>query len=227
MMDDIEVHFELQGWTLFFARLEITMEAAEAMAAVRAAAAATARSQFELAGLASHPTVAALRKLFRAAGCDPTRYRPSSEALLRRVLKGAELPAINPLVDINNCLSLSLAVPCCVMAEETVGSPYRFRSGRTGESYESLKGPFHLEGKPLLVDVNGPCDVPITGSRRVMIRDDTHRAVLVAYLPRDMVAGTTARRELKRLLGEAPVARLLGSCNRPAESEEAQQDQDR
>ena len=123
-------------------------------------------------------------------------------------------------------LSLALAVPCCVMAEEAVDPPYLFRSGRDGESYESLKGPFNLQGKPLLVDAHGPCDVPITGSRRVMIRQQTRRAVLVAYLPSGEVAGTEAREELERLLREAPVARLLGSCDRPADAEETQQDQD-
>ncbi|NIN66149.1 MAG: hypothetical protein GTO63_15940, partial [Anaerolineae bacterium] len=84
----------------------------------------------------------------------------------RRILKGGAVPAINSLVDLNNCLSLELAVPCCVMAAESVASPYVLRTGRSGESYASLKGPFNLAGKPLLVDAEGPCDAPITGSER-------------------------------------------------------------
>ncbi len=76
--------------------------------------------------------VAALRTLFRAAGCDPTRYRPASEALLRRLVKGGELPEISPLVDLNNCLSAELAVPCCVMVEDSFGAPLVWRSGGRG-----------------------------------------------------------------------------------------------
>lgn len=225
MVDKTEVRFELQGWSLFFALLERLDGCEEELGLAREAAVERVRESLLLESLASHPTVAALRQLFRAAGCDPTRYRPSSEALIRRVLKGAALPSINSLVDINNCLSLDLAVPCCVMAEEAVGSPYVFRSGRAGESYESLKGPFNLEGKPLLVDVEGPCDVPITGSRRVMIQDNTRRAVLVAYLPQGAVSPADARARLERLLAAAPVARLLGSGHHPAQAEETQEDQ--
>ena len=111
-----------------------------------------------------------MRKLFRAAGCDPTRYRPASEALLRRLVKGAELPPIHPLVDVNNCLSAELAVPCCVMKEGSLGTSLVFRSGAAGESYESLRGPFNAEAKPLLVDEIGPIDTPITGSERVKVQ---------------------------------------------------------
>ena len=93
------------------------------------------------------PPVAELRRLFRAVGCDPTRYRPSSEALLRRLIKGAELPEIHPLVDLNNCLSAATAVPCCVMRDGSFGSRLVFRAGQPGESYESLRGPFNLEAR--------------------------------------------------------------------------------
>ena len=167
------------------------------------------RSRMQLETLSTHPTIAALRKLFKAAGCDPTRYRPSSEALLRRLLKGEEMPVISPLVDLNNCLSASLAVPCCVMAEETVSPPYVFRAGKAGESYESLRGPFNLEGKPLLVDPHGPCDVPITGNTRVKVTPETKRAWLVAYLPAGVVAPDAADAKLRGLVEAAPVANVI------------------
>lgn len=227
MKESPQVHFELDGWTLLFAHLERLAGAGEELAALRQATVGRVRGSLQIANLADQPAVAALRRLFRDAGCDPTRYRPSSEALLRRVLKGGDLPAINPLVDINNCLSLELAVPCCVMAEDAIEPPYVLRPGRPGESYESLKGPFNLEGKPLLVDGIGPCDAPITGSQRVKIGADTERAWLVAYLPTGVVAAEKARETVGRLLTVAPVARLLSSCHRPTDSEEAQENQDR
>ena len=203
------VQFEIEGWRLFWAHLELQPGGSDQISSAARRVAERVRTELQLDVLAAHATVAALRKLFRAAGCDPTRYRPSSEALLRRLLKGEEIPSIHPLVDLNNCLSAALAVPCCVMAEETVTPPFVWRAGRAGESYESLRGPFNLEGKPLLVDAQGPCDAPISGSQRVKVTPETKRAWLVAYLPAGVVEPETAELELRKLLDAAPVAHLL------------------
>jgi DNA/RNA-binding domain of Phe-tRNA-synthetase-like protein len=203
-----EVTKELQGWLLFWARLELVAGGLDQLAALRAEVVRKARARLTLESLAADPTVAALRKLFRAAGCDPTRYRPASEALLRRVLKGDELPVLHPLVDINNCLSVELAVPCCVMREGTFTPPFIWRAGRAGEGYESLRGPFNLEGKPLLTDAYGPLDAPITGNERVKVTPDTELTWLVAYLPEQAITAESARDVLLQLVEAAPVVRV-------------------
>jgi DNA/RNA-binding domain of Phe-tRNA-synthetase-like protein len=199
------VSLSLGGWTLLWARLELgggPPAAADGLGDLRRRVAARARARRELARLPADATVAAVRSLFHAAGCDPTRYRPSSEALLRRVLKGEELPAIQPLVDVINCLSTELAVPCCAAAEGSFGSPVTLRAGLPGEAFESLRGPFHLEGKPLLADGAGAFSTPITDSRRVKILDDTRRAWLVAYLPAAVLSLAAALDALEALLRE-------------------------
>ena len=206
---------ELDGWDLYWARLELLPGAAAAVTALAALyrdVAERARAEHGGGeGLASDPTVAAVRSLFRAAGCDPTRYRPSSEALLRRLLKGEELPAIHPFVDLNNCLSVALAVPSCVAAEGSFGSPVTLRAGRPGETYESLRGPFNLEGKPLLADPDGPFGTPITDSQRVKVTAETRAAWMVAYRPSGGVRPEQAERELQGLLAQAPAARMTAS----------------
>ncbi len=200
-----DVRIELEGWTLFWAFLSVG-EDQGGLADVRTRVVAGVRERISDTGaISSQPAVAAMRKLFRAAGCDPTRYRPASEALLRRLVKGAELPTIQPLVDVNNCLSAELAVPCCVMVEGSIGSSLVFRSGNEGESYESLRGPFNAEGKPLLVDEIGPIDTPITGSERVRVQPDTQRSWLVAYLPKDVVSVDVAWSALDSISREAGV----------------------
>jgi len=198
-----DVRVELDGWNLFWAFLAVG-EDTSGLADLRTRAAFKARERFsEPAAIAAHPPVAAMRKLFRAAGCDPTRYRPASEALLRRLVKGADLPAIHPLVDVNNCLSAELAVPCCVMKEGSLGTALVFRPGVAGESYESLRGPFNAEAKPLLVDEIGPIDTPITGSERVKVQSNTEKAWLVAYLPKDVVLVDDAWSALEVIASEA------------------------
>src|SRR6202166_4751583 len=209
------VSLELAGWALLWARLELAAgaqpaapAAAEALAELRRRAAARARSRCELARLPDDATVAAVRALFRAAGCDPTRYRPSSEALLRRGVKGEEVAATQPLGDLTNCLSIGLAVPCSVAAEGSFAPPVSLRAGRPGEAFASLRGPFHLEGKPLLADAEGPFSTPITDSQRIKVQEDTRRAWLVAYLPAAVLAPAKALASLEALLRDLPRARL-------------------
>jgi len=215
------VRVELEGWDLFWARVECGSDHS-GLEAVRQRVVDGVRARFRDAPeIVSSPPIAALRKLFRSAGCDPTRYRPSSEALLRRLVKGGELPAIHPLVDVNNCLSAELGVPCCVMREGSFGSRLVFRAGLEGESYESLRGPFNLEAKPLLVDEMGPVDAPITGSTRVMVEPSTTRAWLVAYLPQGVVEADDAWLALEVLSRDAgavaercaTAVNLLSSCD--------------
>lgn len=203
-----EVRHDLPGWELLWIRLRLRLGQDGPLAALRREVAEVARANFEGDGLSSHPVVAAIRKLFRAAGCDPTRYRPSSEALLRRLLKGEELPAIHPFVDLNNCLSVELAVPCCASAEGTFTPPVVFRAGRAGETVQSLRGPFNLEGKPLLEDGQGPFSTPITDSERVRVHEGVDRAWMVVYLPQGAMDARDARARLDELLRRAPVAEV-------------------
>jgi DNA/RNA-binding domain of Phe-tRNA-synthetase-like protein len=208
----LDVRHELPGWALFWADLELLLDPAGLLPALRGEVAERARASHTLEGIAAHPTAAAVRKLFRQAGCDPTRHRPSSEALLRRVLKGEELPAIHPLVDLNNCLSVELVVPACVMALGTVAPPFVLRAGRDGEAMLSMRGPYELHGKPLLADSDGPFGTPITDSERVRVGGQTTRAWLVAYLPAAVVEASCAGDAVGALLAAAPVARVLGTA---------------
>jgi DNA/RNA-binding domain of Phe-tRNA-synthetase-like protein len=199
----------LPGWELCWIRLAVTDEAAAELASRRASCAAELRAQFLPGGLGEDPTVAALRRLFKAAGTDPSRYRPSSEALLRRLLKGEELPSIHPLVDLNNQLSLELKVPSCVMRDGSFDFPVTLRAGLAGEILDSLRGPLDLAGKPLLADAEGPFGTPITDSQRVKVLPDTVSGWLVAYLPAGTVSVPAAHARLDEILAAAPVARRL------------------
>ena len=200
------VRFELPGWNLLWAELRGLAGGEKQLARLRLETAQRIRDERELSMLAKDPVVAELRRLFRQAGTDPTRYRPSSEALLRRILKGYEIPEIHAFVDLSNCLSARLAVPCCVMEAGTFEPPFLVRAGLEGESYDSLRGPFSLEGRPLLVDAQGPCDTPITGNQRVKVRPDTQHCWLVAYLPAKLIAPESCGEVLSELLAQAPVA---------------------
>ncbi|MGE5235515.1 MAG: B3/4 domain-containing protein [Acidobacteriota bacterium] len=208
------VRVELGGWFLFWAELDAADVSPVALASLRRETADRARATHSLARLAEHPTAAAVRRLFRQAGTDPTRYRPSSEALLRRVLRGEELPSIHPIVDLNNCLSVELVVPACVMDVAALRPPFVLRAGEAGETMISLRGPLDLEGKPLLADQVGAFGTPITDSERIKVTGGTSRAWLVAYLPRGTLDVSCVAAGLASLAGAVPGMRVRAAVGR-------------
>ncbi|MGH7777847.1 MAG: B3/B4 domain-containing protein [Candidatus Dormibacterales bacterium] len=125
------------------------------------------------------------RALFRRFGTDPTRHRPSSEALLRRVRRGARLPRINSLVDVANVLSLRLQVPVGLYDLGKVGGEELvLRLGVPGEGYAGIgKDHVPLAGRICVADAGGPCGNPSADSLRTMIDLETERAAWVYFLP--------------------------------------------
>ncbi len=173
---------DLEGWRLIWYHL-LPGPAGEVAPALWAEAAQELEDRLQGRALSELPLVASVRALFRKAGCDPTRYRPSSEALARRVLKGKSLGPIHPFVDLNNLLSVWTLLPCCVVDPRHLEPPFRLRRGEEGETMLSMRGPFSLGGKPVLSDGRGPFGTPITDSERVKVTAATRECWLVAYSP--------------------------------------------
>jgi DNA/RNA-binding domain of Phe-tRNA-synthetase-like protein len=124
------------------------------------------------------------RTLYKALGIDPTKTRPSNEALLRRALKGEGLYRINTLVDALNLASLREQLPFGLYDMDRVRPPVTLRLGGEGESYEGIrKGPVQVGGRPVLVDAEGPFGNPTSDSLRTSITLGTTRCLAVAYAP--------------------------------------------
>ena len=124
------------------------------------------------------------RALYRRFGVDPTRYRPSSEALLRRVRRGEGLPRVNTLVDVGNVVSLRLQVPVGLYDLDRVEGSLRVRLGREGESYPGIgKETVNVAGRICVADDLGACGNPSADSARTMITTSTVRAAWIFFLP--------------------------------------------
>jgi DNA/RNA-binding domain of Phe-tRNA-synthetase-like protein len=103
----------------------------ELVAELRAAE-ASVRERLRLEGLADHPRICAWRDAYRSFGAKPSKFRSSIEAMVRRALRGQELPSINALVDIGNVLSLRSLVPTGGHAIDVVRQDLALRPA-TGE----------------------------------------------------------------------------------------------
>ena len=126
------------------------------------------------------------RRLYRSFGVDPTRTRPSSEALLRRVLAEKPLFQVNRLVDAVNWASLAILLPIGLYDRDRLEGDLVLRRGGPGESYEGIRrGEIHLEGRLVVADDAGACGSPTADSLRTSVRPETTRAVAVVFAPGD------------------------------------------
>ncbi|MDR7401001.1 MAG: phenylalanine--tRNA ligase beta subunit-related protein [Armatimonadota bacterium] len=136
------------------------------------------------------PELQSARELYRRTGVDPTKVRPSSEALLRRVLRGDPLYRINSLVDAINLCSLEFLLPIGLYDADRIVGPVTVRRGQAGEAYESLgKGLFSVAGRLALFDSRGPFGGPTNDSRRTAITEQTTRCLVVIFAPGSYPAG--------------------------------------
>jgi DNA/RNA-binding domain of Phe-tRNA-synthetase-like protein len=156
------------------------------------------------------------RTLYKALGLDPTKTRPSNEALLRRVLQGESLYVVNTLVDALNLVSLKAQLPFGIYDAGHVEPPVTLRKGLPGESYEGIrKGPVNVEGKPVLVDAHGPFGNPTSDSARTCITLETRSALVVVYAPARATETSLAgildltQATLTRFAAGAPAQRIV------------------
>jgi DNA/RNA-binding domain of Phe-tRNA-synthetase-like protein len=145
-------------------------------------------AQAEAAVRANPPEdVAAVRTMYKRVGIDPTRRRPSSEALLRRVRKGEGLPRINSMVDVCNWCSLEFQLPYGLYDAAHIEGDVVLRLGTEGESYPGIrKDEVHVGGRITLADRRGPFGNPTSDSARTMVTPATTRALVVVFSPREI-----------------------------------------
>lgn len=143
---------------------------------------------------------AAVRTMYKRVGIDPTKTRPSSEALLRRVRRGDELPRINSLVDVINWCSLETQLPYGLYDVDRIQGDVVLRLGRPGEEYAGIrKDAVHVGGRLTLADDLGPFGNPTSDSARTMVTVATTRALVVVFCPMEVSqAVLTAAIELTR-----------------------------
>jgi DNA/RNA-binding domain of Phe-tRNA-synthetase-like protein len=124
------------------------------------------------------------RTLYRSLGMDPTRHRPSSEALQRRLQKGLGFPRVNALVDGINYCSVGLMLPFGGYDLDAIEGGVTMRLGRPGESYQGIGKPqVNLEGRLTLADAHGPFGNPSADSFRTRITGDTTNAFVTVFAP--------------------------------------------
>lgn len=136
--------------------------------------------QFETMKPAELASVAATRKAYRALGKDPGRYRPSSEALLRRIASGKSLPQINDVVDVGNVISLSNCLSLGAYNADQIEGDVIFRRAGDGETADAIgRGTMNFEHLPVFADDISPFGSPTSDTERTMVTPQAENILMV------------------------------------------------
>ena len=140
------------------------------------------RQELTTESLKQLPGIAATRSVYKACGKDPSRYRPASEQLIRRMLQGKELYQIDTLVDLVNLASIAFGYSIGGFdADKFVGDTLTLGVGREEEPYEGIgRGPINIAGLPVYRDAEGGVGTPTSDHERTkMTHGTTHLVVLI------------------------------------------------
>lgn len=136
------------------------------------------------------PGVAEWRSVFKETGTDPSRYRPSVEALYRRIKKGQFLEPFNSAVDLNNFFSMKYEIPLGIYDADKITGDVRIAVGDETASYEGLNGREIKLFKMLHTsDEAGPFGSPFVDSCRTAISEESTSALHVVYFKPSMESG--------------------------------------
>ena len=140
------------------------------------------REELTTESLKEMTSIAATRRVYKLCGKDPSRYRPASEALIRRVLQGKELYQRDTLVDLINLASIAFGYSIGGFdADKFVGDTLTLGIGREGEPYEGIgRGLINIHGLPVYRDAQGGVGTPTSDNERTkMMLATTHLLVLI------------------------------------------------
>lgn len=155
------------------------------LASLKRAVYAEVRATYDVEKLKDDPTVRAYRDFYWELGIDPTKTRPSGEALLRRVLHGSELPSISTVVDAYNLASMKTVVPMSGFDRDRLAPPFQVRFAKPNEAFTGIgmSKPMLLTDKTLLLtDADRIlCIYPYRDSDYAKITMQTRQALVVGY----------------------------------------------
>jgi DNA/RNA-binding domain of Phe-tRNA-synthetase-like protein len=140
------------------------------------------RARYTVDSIKEMPSIQATRTAYKRCGKDPSRYRPSGEALCRRLLRGLELYKVDTVVDLINLVSIASGYSIGGFdADKFEGNALTLGIGRAGEPYEGIgRGELNIEGMPVYRDAVGGVGTPTSDNERTKLSlSTTHLLAIV------------------------------------------------
>ena len=128
------------------------------------------------------PTIASTREGYKVCGKDPSRYRPSADSLVRRIIKGNDLYKVNNVVDVLNLISLRTGYSIGGYNFSKISGKVQLDIGTAEDRYVGIgRGELNIEGLPVLRDSEGPFGSPTSDSERTMISEEATDLLFVFF----------------------------------------------
>ena len=133
-------------------------------------------------GVNEIPNIKESRAAYKAFGKDPSRYRVSSEALIRRIGQGKRLYEVNTVVDVNNLISIESGFSVGSYDAARMGEDLVFRIGEAGATYKGIgKEEIKIDALPVLADEQGAIGSSTSDSERAMITEEAQEVLTLIY----------------------------------------------
>lgn len=145
------------------------------------------RKCYDLPMINKRPAIAGTRNAYKALGKEPNRYRPSAEALCRRLVKGMELYRINTLVDVINLISVRTGYSIGGFDADLIqGDTLTLGAGREGEPFEGIgRGMLNIEHLPVYRDAVGGIGTPTSDNERTKLTTATRHLLMTINIYRE------------------------------------------
>ena len=133
-------------------------------------------------GINEIPNIKESRAAYKAFGKDPSRYRVSSEALIRRIGQGKGLYEVNTVVDVNNLISIESGFSVGSYDTAKIADELIIRIGREGETYKGIgKEEINIENLPVIADEKGAIGSSTSDSEKAMITEKAEEVITLIY----------------------------------------------
>lgn len=141
-------------------------------------------ARYSMAEIRLRPAIDATRRVYKALGKEPNRYRPSAEALCRRVVKGMELYRTLTVIDLINLVSMRTGVSIGGFDADSIdGDVLTLGVGREGEPYDAIgRGQLNIAGLPVFRDATGGIGTPTSDNERTKLSEATRRIVMTVNI---------------------------------------------
>lgn len=137
-------------------------------------------STFTLENIKTRPEISATRQVYKKLGKDPNRYRPSAEALCRRICKGVGIQRVNTLVDIINLISIRSGFSIGGFDAEKIQGDLQLEVGTANDIFQAIgRGILNVEGLPLFKDAAGGIGIPTSDNERTKLTMETRRLLMI------------------------------------------------